>query len=59
MQNAYVRGFEKRGHFAPAIFGRTHVFKWLLLGQTLLKLDENFCVKYLIILLALYENLEP
>ena len=34
----FVSGFEKRGHFAPAIFERTPVFKWLLLGQTLLKL---------------------
>ena len=42
MQNAYVSEFEKRGHFAPAIFGRTHVFKWLLLGQRLLKLNEIF-----------------
>ena len=34
----FVSGFEKRGHFAPAIFERTPVFKWLLLGQTLPKL---------------------
>ena len=35
-----MSGFEKRGHFAPAIFECTPDFKWLLLSQTLLKLNE-------------------
>ena len=35
----YVSGFEKRGHFAHVIFERTPVFKWLLVGQILLKLN--------------------
>ena len=34
-------GFEKRGHFARVIFERMPVFKWLLVGQILLKLNEN------------------
>ena len=38
----FVSGFEKRGHFAHVIFERTPVFKWLLVGQILLKLNEFF-----------------
>ena len=38
----FVSGFEKRGHFAHVIFERTPVFKWLLVGQILLKLNEIF-----------------
>ena len=37
-----MSGFEKRGHFAHVIFERTPVFKWLLVGQILLKLNEFF-----------------
>ena len=39
-----MSGFEKRGHLAPAIFERSSVFKCLLLSQTLLKLNELFCI---------------
>ena len=37
-----MSGFEKRDHIAHVIFERTPVFKWLLVGQTLLKLDGIF-----------------
>ena len=37
-----MNGFEKRGHFEHVIFERTPVFKWLLLSQTLLKLNAIF-----------------
>ena len=48
--------FEKRGHFAPVIFERTPVFKCLVFGQTLLKLDEILVYNnYLIVLLAVYQ----
>ena len=40
----FVSGFEKRVHFAHVIFERTPVFKWLLVGQILLKLDEIFSI---------------
>ena len=43
-----MSGFEKRGHFATAIFERTPVFKWLLLSQTLMKHNDIFCVINLI-----------
>ena len=39
-----VSGFEKRGHFAHVIFERMPVFKWLLVCQILLKVNEIFCI---------------
>ena len=53
-----MSGFEKKCHFAIVIFEHTPVFKWPLVGQILLKLNEIFCI-YLIILLAVCQILKP
>ena len=52
----FVSGFEKG---VTSLLQFLPVFRWLILGQTLMKLNESFWVKYLIFLLAVYEVLEP